>query len=134
MKKLLLLSLVLIMGVSACKKTTAVAPANLDQNYDSNNRIFRLKASATMQYTVTITEIDPASPDVPYNSVHADQRADYDYGFVPVIGHIVKISIQSTAGTISATSYYKGLKIAALPVKMIDGGGSTSDYTYTVKD
>lgn len=86
-----------------------------------------------MGYTLTLTEISPGS-EVPYNSQQANQSGDYDYGFTPVLGHTIKINIQSPKGVISATAYYKGIKLTALTVKNTDGGGSTADFTYTVND
>ncbi|WP_183558416.1 hypothetical protein [Mucilaginibacter sp. SP1R1] len=134
MKKALLFSLTVIMCFSACRKTAAVAPANLDQNYDASNRIFRIKASATMGYVLTLTETNPSSPDTPYNYQQATQSADYDYGFTPVVGHIIKVNINSPKGVISAAVYYKGIKLKALTVTPTAEGGSTVDYSYTVKD
>jgi len=134
MKKLHLLALIVLIGFTACRKTGAVAPANVDQNYDASNRIFRIKASATMGYTVTLSDVNPSSPGTPYNYQQATQSGDYDYGFTPVIGHIINVSLQSPKGVISASAYYKGVKLTALTVKNTDGGGTTADFSYTVKD
>jgi hypothetical protein len=136
MKKVLLLSLLLCFLFSACRKTKteAVAPANLDQNYDANNRIFRIKASATMGYNLILSETSPNSPDQPYNYQMANQSGDYDYGFTPVVGHTIKITIQSPKGVISATTYYKGIKLAPFIINNTTDGGTTTDYSFTVNN
>jgi hypothetical protein len=133
MKKGLLIMLVTGIFFSACKKSDSqVIPVQNDSNYDSQNRLFRVKASSTSAFSLTITEGN-ASSGTSINIVQASQTSGFDYGFTPVIGDVIKVTIKSDNGTISSDIMYKGVDLD--PVKVVtSGGGSSAQFTYTVNN
>ena len=135
MKKFSLILLMAIVAFTSCKKLSGkdeVAPGNNDPNYDANNRVFRVKASSTSTFKLVIVEYGDDGV-TPFNTENADQSTDFDYGFTPVVGHKITISIQSPDGVIKASALYKGNYLNPVPVKT-SGSGSTADFSYTVND
>ena len=134
MKKFSLILLTVIAAFSSCKKlaTSDVAPGNNDPNYDAHNRIFRVKASSTSTFKLVIVEYGDDGI-TPYNTENADQSSPFDYGFTPVVGHKITVSIQSPSGVITASALYKGQYLDPIKVNT-SGSGSTASLTYTVKE
>jgi|GEM_PF-4218454 len=129
---LALLSLSVICFAS-CKKLDDPAPANNDINYDLHNRIFRVKASSTATYTLTLTDYASDS-STPFNIIEANQNGPFDYGFTPEIGHTIKVTIRSE-GKITASALYNGNYLSPpITVTDVTGGGSAVDYTFNVKN
>jgi hypothetical protein len=132
MKKISLIILALTITLGACKKggLSENAPANNDPNYDAHNSIFRVKASSTAEFKVTITEYGNDGV-TPYNTENADQTTAFDYGFTPVVGHKITVAIQSANGLITSSVMYKGIYLDPVTIKT-SGGGSTGSFSYTV--
>ncbi|WP_184549755.1 hypothetical protein [Mucilaginibacter sp. FT3.2] len=130
MKKISLIIIALALFTTGCSKEglTETAPGNNDPNYDVNKRVFRVQASSTDNFNLTVVEYTASNEA--YNTENADQSTAFDYGFTPVIGHTVKVTLQSS-GALSATMLYKGVILD--PVKINStGDGSNATYVYTV--
>lgn len=135
MKKFSLIIIAAIVAFSSCKKlsdTDKAAPGNNDPNYDVTNRIFRVKVSSTSTFKLVITEYGDDGV-TPYNTQNADQSSAFDYGFTPVIGHKITVSIQSANGKITASALYKNDYLDPIAIKT-SGSGTTADLSYTVKN
>ncbi|QEM02519.1 hypothetical protein DIU31_002915 [Mucilaginibacter rubeus] len=135
MKNFLLIIIVALVTFSSCRKlsgTDNAAPGNNNPNYDANNRIFRVKASSTAAFKLSIIEYGDDGV-TPYNTQSADQSSAFDYGFTPVIGHKISVSIQSANGKITAFALYKNEYLDPIVIKT-NGSGSTADFSYTVKN
>ncbi|WP_295711883.1 hypothetical protein [Mucilaginibacter sp.] len=131
MKKSFLIIMAFALIFAGCKKgLSANAPANFDANYDTHNSIFRVKASSTAPFTLQIVEYDKDGT-TPYNTQNADQTGPFDYGFTPVVGHRISVTIQSPKGLISSNVMYKGVYLDAVVIKKTDSG-STGSFSYTV--
>jgi len=132
MKKFSLIILALTITLGACKKSglSENAPSNNDPNYDAHHNIFRLKASSTAQFKVTIIEYGNDGV-TPYNTERAEQTTAFDYGFTPIIGHKISVAIESENGLISSNAMYKGIMLDAVTIKAT-GNGSTGSFTYIV--
>ncbi|UOE52385.1 hypothetical protein MTO98_14990 [Mucilaginibacter sp. SMC90] len=135
MKKISLIILSALIAFSSCRKLSDkdnAAPGNNDPNYDAKNRVFRVKASSTSTFKLVIVEYGDDGV-TPYNTQNADQSSAFDYGFTPVIGHKITVSIQSPNGKITASALYKNEYLDPINVKT-SGSGSTADFDYTVKN
>jgi hypothetical protein len=135
MKKKYLITIMLVMCFIACTKSSVppVPPSNDDPDYDAHNRVLRVDVSSTSAFVVVISEIDTTSNAV-YNMEQASQATPFDYGFTPVIGHKVTVSIKSDKGLISSTVSYKGNSLGPVNVQSGTDGSSTAAFSYTVKD
>ena len=132
-KKSLIIFALLAFCLGACEKRsiTETPPSNNDANYDSHYSIFRVKATSTAVYTLTLTEYADDGT-TPYNTQTANQSGPFDYGFTPGIGHKISVNIQSPTGEISSKIMYKGVYLDPVVVKD-SGKGSTANFNYTVK-
>jgi hypothetical protein len=134
MKLISTILILLTLSFTSCKKIETVAetaPSNNDPNYDEHNNIFRLKASSTAPFKINIIEYH-ADGTTPYNSQQADQTGPFDFGFTPVVGHRISISLQSNKGAITSNVMYKGVYLDPLVIKSNGSSGSTANFEYTV--
>jgi hypothetical protein len=134
MKNIIVVALLLSICCFSCKKERVLtAPDNIESlNYDTDNGIFRVKVTSTKSFNVTITELN-TTDNTTYNLEQANQTGPFDYGFTPIIGHTIKISIQSAQGLISYNVMYKGIVLNPASVQLTSGGGSYVEYSYVVK-
>lgn len=133
MKKISIIIL-FALSVVSCKKSSSSDPSALtnQNNYDTNNRIFRVKASSTAPYKILVTEYNSDGTTI-YNSQSSEGSGPFDYGFTPVIGHKITIRAQSAAGTLSAYTLYKGVYLDPVTIQTV-GSGSTASFDFTASN
>jgi hypothetical protein len=91
-----------------------------------------VKASATSTFKLTIIEYN-SDGVTPYNTETADQSSPFDYGFSPVIGHKITVSLQSPSGVLTSSVLYKGNYLDPVTINN-SGDGTTGSFSYTVKN
>jgi hypothetical protein len=136
MKKILFLSIatLILIHFTSCKKSGNLAPVSaVVPNYDSTYSIFRVKASSDVNYTVQIITKSASTGSI-IDEENGTQSAGnaFEYPFVPTVGDSIKITAQSTSGSIYLYPLYKGILLPGVITQNQTGGGTIVSFNYLV--
>jgi hypothetical protein len=139
MKNFLTLSLlILALFTVRCKKiNTAPSSASTTSSdgYDATNNIFRIKVSSSgVPYTVTIKRSNTANPTGDVQIANQSTGSPFEDPFTPAIGDSIKIVAQSTKGAVYLYALYKGVPLSPIINENNANGGTTSSFSYLVKN
>jgi hypothetical protein len=136
MKKIffLLIATFIVVYFTNCKKSGNLDPVPTNvTNYDSTNNIFRVKASANVDYTVQIITKNASNGNL-IDQENGNQSAGnaFEYPFVPTIGDSIKITAQSPTGSVYLYPLYKGILLPGVITQNQTGGGTVASFNYLV--
>ncbi|MDB5110833.1 MAG: hypothetical protein JWR67_1947 [Mucilaginibacter sp.] len=138
MKNFLTLALLILALLTVRCKKVNTAPATSTTStdgYDAANNIFRVKVSSSnVAYTVTIKRSNAANPGGDLQVANQSTGSPFESPFTPAIGDSIKVVAQSTKGAVYLYALYKGAQLSPIVNQNNPNGGTTSSFSYLVKN